>query len=382
MSEIERPGHERPGHERPGHERPGPVRHVLGTLWNGVTRVRIALSNILFLLIILFIFLAFRGQSPEPLPERAALLLNPVGSVVDQKTYVEPLALLLDDQSPQEREVLLGDMVDAILIAKDDPKITTLVMELDQMFRLGTSKSGEVAAAIAEFRETGKPVIAWSDSISQDQYLLASEADELIIHPMGGVVLEGFSNYQWYFADALDKLDVNVHVFRAGEFKSIAEPFLRNDMSEGEKAISRRWLENAWSNYTARVEARRELPEGAIDAFVDGFPEAVVNQGGDLAQTALAGKLVDKVMGRLYRRGGGCQRRGGLLRGGGFRELSAAAPARHRSDAGQASGRRDSRPRQYHGRRAAGGNHRLWHAWAADPGCGGRSGGGRHRVAR
>lgn len=279
-------------------ERPGPIRHVLGTLWNGVTRVRVALSNILFLLIILFIFLALRGQSPEPLPAQAALLLNPVGSVVEQKTFVEPLALLFDDRSPQEREVLLGDMVDAILVAKDDPTITALVMELDQMFRIGTSKSGEVADAIAEFRATGKPVIAWNDNFTQDQYLLAAEADELIIHPMGGVVLEGFSNYQWYFADALEKLDVNVHVFKAGEFKGIAEPFLRNGMSEGSREISRRWLEGAWQHYTTRVEARRELPAGSIDAYVDGFPDAVRQQGGDLAEAALAAKLVDRVMQR------------------------------------------------------------------------------------
>jgi protease-4 len=277
-------------------ERPGPIRHVLGTLWNGITRIRLAISNLLFLLIIILIFLAFRGQTPEPLPDRAALLLNPVGSVVEQKSYVEPLAVLLEERSPQEREVLLSDMVDAILMAKDDPKISALIMELDQLFSIGTSKSGEVAEAIAEFRATGKPVITWTDSLSQDQYLLASEADELIIHPMGGVVLEGFSNYQWYFADALEKLRVNVHVFRAGEFKSIAEPFMRNDMSEGEKEISRRWLESAWSHYTARIEARRELPEGAIDTYITSFPETMKENNGDMAAVALAGGLVDKVM--------------------------------------------------------------------------------------
>ncbi len=282
--------------ERRVQERPGPVRHVLGTLWTGLTKIRLALSNILFLLIIFLIIWAFQDTTPEPLPDTAALLLNPVGTVVDQKTFVEPLEVLLSDRAPQEREVLLGDLIDAILLAKDDPKISALVMELDQLFGIGTSKTSEVATAIEEFRASGKPVIAWNDSLSQSQYLLASEADELIIHPMGSVLLEGFANYQWYFADALEKFSVNVHVFKAGQFKSIAEPFQRNSMSEGEKAISRRWLDGAWAHYTSRVEARRELEAGAVNHYVNSFADLVEGNGGDLAATALTSGLVDRVM--------------------------------------------------------------------------------------
>lgn len=282
--------------ERRIEERPGPIRYVLGTLWAGITKIRLAISNLLFLLIIFLVIWAFQDTTPQPLPDSAALLLNPVGTVVDQKTFVEPLEMLLGDQAAQEREVLLGDMIDAILLAKDDPKITALVMELDQLFGIGTSKTSEVAAAIAEFRATGKPVIAWNDNLSQSQYLLAAEADELIIHPMGSVVLEGFANYQWYFADALEKFSVNVHVFKAGQFKSIAEPFQRNSMSEGEKAISRQWLDGAWAHYTDQVEARRQLPPGAINNYVNRFAEEVESNGGDLATTALATGLVDRVM--------------------------------------------------------------------------------------
>ncbi len=279
-------------------DRPGPVRRLLGWLWNGVTRVRVALSNLIFLALIALIFLALRDTAPEPLPNKAALLLNPVGTVVEQKSYVEPLAELFSDRSPRDREVLLADVIEAILIAKDDPKITALVMELDQLAGIGTSKTGEIAEAIAEFRATGKPVVAWNDAITQGQYLLASEADEIIIHPMGSLLLEGFANYQWYFRDALEKLMVNVHVFKAGQFKSIAEPFLRNDMSEGEKAISQRWLDGAWSNYTTTVESRRQLAAGAVDSYINRFPENVGANRGDLAETARELGLVDRLMTR------------------------------------------------------------------------------------
>ena len=280
-------------------ERPGPLRHVLGTLWEGLTRIRLALSNLLFLAVLVLIFLAFRGQTPEPLPDRAALLLNPVGTVVDQKSYTEPLALLFSDPVPQEREVLLGDLVDAILLAKDDPKITSLVMELGQLFGIGTSKTGEIARALEEFRATGKPVIAWADGFIQGQYQLAAQADTVVIHPMGSVLLEGFANYQWYFADALEKLSVNIHVFRAGELKAIGEPFLRNDMSEGTRESSGRWLNSAWDHYVDSIEQRRGLGAGAIDSYVNEFARRAAGAGGNLAQVALESGLVDQV---LYRR--------------------------------------------------------------------------------
>ena len=126
-------------------QKPGLLRRILGGLWSGLTRVRVALSNIIFLALILVIFFAFRDTAPAPLPEKAALLLNPAGTVVEELSYTEPLSLFLSDRAPEEREVLLDDMIDAILIAKEDPKITALVMELDQLQGIGTSKTGELA---------------------------------------------------------------------------------------------------------------------------------------------------------------------------------------------------------------------------------------------
>jgi len=123
-------------------------------------------------------------------------------------------------------------------MAAEDPAITALVMELDYLVFAGLSKTQEMVSAIETFRATGKPVIAVGDYYTQSQYLLASHADEIISHPMGGVVLEGFASYRNYFREALNKASVNMHVFRAGELKSAVEPFLRDDMSEEEKKVT------------------------------------------------------------------------------------------------------------------------------------------------
>jgi protease-4 len=279
-------------------DKPGVIKRVFSALWTGLTRLRLALSNVLFLLVILLLVALFSGRTPEPLPGQAALILNPAGSIVEQKSYVDPMTLLFSQPVPREREVLLRDVIAAIRAAKDDPAITSLVMELDGLWSVGISKTGEIAAALAEFRDSGKPIIAWGDSFTQTQYLLATEAETIIMHPMGGVLLEGFANYKWYFADALDKLSLNMHVFKAGDFKSVADPFEGNEMPAGEKEISQRWLDSLWSQYTGKVESARTLDQGSVDAYIGSFVEQLAVQGGDLAQWALTNGLVDQLQTR------------------------------------------------------------------------------------
>ena len=276
----------------------GLLRRFLSACWRGLTAFRLALSNIFFLVMLAIIYFVYMGGGPEPLPQRAALLLNPKGTVVDEKSFVPPLQALLGEASPAEHEVLLRDMIAAIEYARDDPAINSMVMELDSLASVGISKTLEIARAIESFKASGKPIVAVGDYYTQDQYLLASHADTIVMHPLGGVMLEGFSSYHNYFREALEKLSVSMHVFKAGEHKSIAEPFLRDDMSPGEKEITSRWLGGLWQNYTAVVEQQRELAPGAVDLYVENYALNLQAQGGDLAKTSMVAQLVDKLMGR------------------------------------------------------------------------------------
>jgi protease-4 len=260
--------------------------------------VRLALSNILFLLVLVVLYLLYAGGAPEPLPENAALLLNPMGVIVDETTQVDPLRALMGNPSPEDREILLQDLIEAIDYARDDPAINSLVMELDWLVYIGISKTQELVRALADFRATGKPIVAVGDYYTQDQYLLASQADAVIMHPLGAVALEGYASYRQYFREALEKLSINVHVFRAGEYKSAAEHILRNDMSPGEKAVTERWLGLLWRQYTASLEQDRELAEGSIDRYVNEYAALVSAYDGDAARMALEQGLVDHLLTR------------------------------------------------------------------------------------
>lgn len=278
--------------------KPSLWRCILSRIWGGITVFRLALSNILFLVMIAFIYFVYIGGAPEPLPEKAALLLNISGTVVDQKSEVNPLSALMSAPTPADHEVLLRDVIAAIDYAAKDPAINSLVMELDFLVSLGISKTQEILPALEKFRETGKPIVAIGDYYTQDQYLLASYADTVIAHPMGGVALEGYSSYNNYFREALKKVSVNVHIFRAGDHKSAVEPFVRDNMSPGEKKVTSRWLDNLWLQYTSTVEKQRDLPAGAVNNFVNNFTERLLSEGGNAAQAAVQAGLVDKLLGR------------------------------------------------------------------------------------
>jgi protease IV len=277
---------------------PSRLRRILSGIWRGITRVRLAMSNILFLVMIAFIYFVYIGGAPEPLPEKAALLLNMSGTVVDQRAEVNPLEALLGEPSPEQHEVLLRDVIESIDYAAKDPAINSLVMELDDLMYVGISKTQEIAPALEAFRKSGKSIVAVGDYYTQDQYLLASYANTVIAHPMGGVALEGYSSYRNYFHEALKKISVNVHIFRAGDHKSAVEPFMRDDMSPEEKEITSRWLDNLWGQYASIVEAQRKLAPGAVNDYVNNFSERLQSQGGDTAQAALQAGLVDKLLGR------------------------------------------------------------------------------------
>lgn len=272
------------------------LKRFFSGIWRAITVVRMALANLLFLALLVVVFMVLR-DSPEPLPERAALVLDPVGRVVDQRSRVEAAALLVE-VDPSAQEVVLTDLIDSVRYAAEDERITSLVLDLSGLVSIGQSRTTELAEAIEEFAATGKPVVAVADYFSQDQYRLAVEADTILMHPYGGVGLEGFSVYTNYFADALEKLSITVHVFRAGEFKSIAEPLLRSDMSEGERAVTQAWLDDLWRAYVTRVEDRRELDPGTLNALLADYPRYLTENDGDPAKLAKSLGLVDELMDR------------------------------------------------------------------------------------
>ncbi|MBN8463727.1 MAG: signal peptide peptidase SppA [Dechloromonas sp.] len=262
---------------------------------------------------------------PAPtVPQGAALVLRPTGSIVEQAVLDEPLALLRAGGVPGGRAVL-ADMLEAIRAARNDDRIGALVIDTDRLQSGGLSKLAELREAIAAFKASGKPVLARGDHFDQAQYYLASVADEVHLSPDGFVLLRGLARYGMYFKDALDKLGVKVHVFRVGEYKSFAEPFIRNDMSDEDRASSRDLLDGLWTQLRDDVSAARKLAPGALDAYVNGYRDILAAANGDAALAARNAGLVDQLSTRDQWRARLAERVGIDADGKDFRHIEADA---------------------------------------------------------
>jgi protease-4 len=174
-----------------------------------------------------------------------------------------------------------------------------LVLDLSAFSGARLTKLEDVRDAIVDFKTGGKQVIATADTYTQDGYYLAAFADEILVHEMGMVVLEGFGRYRMYLKDGIDKLGLDVHVFRVGEYKSAVEPYLRNDMSPEAREADSEWLGDLWRIYLDEVAAARGLSAASIDEYAQNLPRFVAAAGGDTARAALDAGLVDAALSRI-----------------------------------------------------------------------------------
>lgn len=231
---------------------------------------------------------------PEPeIPAGSALVLRPTGSLVEQVVFDRPFDLLAAGGAPAG-QTALADLLEAIRAAKDDARISALVLETDGLMAGGFSKLAELRAAMLDFKASGKPVLARGERFTQGQYYLASAADEVHLSPDGFVLLHGLARYGTYFKDALDSVGVKVHVFRVGEYKSFSEPFTRNDMSDEDRQASRDLLDGLWVLLRDDIAAARKLAPEVVDGHVHNYRDALAAAGGDTALAARNAGLIDR----------------------------------------------------------------------------------------
>jgi len=274
------------------------IGRVLHWIWGGLDGLR----KVLHLLLLLVLFSAAWGIFSRPIPlvpDKAALVIDPSGPLVEQLAgdpLERAIAEVLRQQPPQ---TLLRDVVDAIQAAADDDRISSLYLDLGSLEGGGLAKLQEVATAIEDFRATGKPVIAYGDYYEQGQYYLAAHADEIYLDPAGAAFVDGYANYGLFLKDALDKLSVDVNIFRVGEYKSAVETYSRNDMSPAEREESLVWLNSVWGTYKAGVAEARGFEPERVQAYADDAATALRRADGSFAKMALDAGLVTSLKGRF-----------------------------------------------------------------------------------
>lgn len=261
--------------------------------WHALTFFRRLVANVAFVALLVFLLSLVIGEKSAKIPESAVLVLAPAGVIVEQRSESLLSSELLGEDITAE--TVLKDVIDALDHAGQDPRIKAVLLDLTKLQGAGFSKLQDIGAALKRFRESGKPVIAASDLFMQRNYYLAAHADRVYLNPMGGVLLTGFGIYQNYYKSALDKLQVQFHVFRVGSYKSALEPFMRDDMSDFDRTANSALLEVLWASYKNDVAGQRRIDPTTIDDYVNHFPNRLAASRGETAQLALSFGLVDEL---------------------------------------------------------------------------------------
>ncbi|HEX8478272.1 MAG TPA: signal peptide peptidase SppA [Telluria sp.] len=272
------------------------IRRGFGMFWRALDATRRTIFNLIFLTIVIVILVAMFTGGAKPLADKTTLVLELKGELVEQHSATVRETLMSGIGAGEARRTIqLRDMLDVLDNAAKDSKITTVLLMLDEFDVSGMANLHEMGAALDRVRAAGKKVVAWGGSFDQKNYLIATHASEIYVHPMGMVMLEGFGRHRNYYRDALDKLGVTVNLIKVGTFKSFAEPYIGNGPSPA-AAEADAFLYNAlWANYTAEVEKFRKLPAGTIDRGIAALPETMTAASGNAAQVALNAKLVDGI---------------------------------------------------------------------------------------
>lgn len=273
-----------------------PLR-IVAAIWRGLDRLR-RLLHLLLLLTILLIVLASLIGERVLVPSKAALVIAPQGTLVEQLSGDALQRAFARARGTRIQETALRDVIDALRAARTDTRIKGVVLDLDGLGAAGLSKLQELAKELAAFKQSGKPVTAIGGDFTRDQYYLAAQADKIYMQPMGQVLIDGYSRFLPYYKSALDKFYVDYNVWTVGEYKSFVEPITRDNMSPQDKEASSVFLQALWGAYQADVTAARKLPGDALQRYADGAASLLAEAGGDTGKLAVDYGLVDELLTR------------------------------------------------------------------------------------
>ena len=231
----------------------------------------------------------FSSMSTEKftLQTNSVLNLRLDGTIEERIAEPDPFTSMLSSQYPSAMG--LNDIVSAIRKAKSNDNIKGIYLD-SRMVYASMATLKEIRDELENFKESGKFIVSYSDSYTQPGYYLSSVADKVAINPQGMLDLHGLSSTPIFFKDALDKLGIEMQIFKVGTYKSAVEPFTQNEMSQANREQVTSYLNDAWSFLRSDFAQARSLTIDEIDAAANNMP---------LLQTTdflLSANLVDTVL--------------------------------------------------------------------------------------
>ncbi len=261
-------------------------------VWHLLVAIKDGLVLLFMLMFFLMLYAALTARPSAGTLRDGALLIDLKGTVVEEPEVRDPLEGLFSG-GDQPREYRARDIVRAIELAAEDDHIKAVVLDLTQFMGGGLVTMQEIGAALDKVRAAKKPVLTYAMLYPDDAMMLAAHASEVWVHPLGGAFVMGPGGERVYYGGLMQRLKVNVHVFKVGTYKDAVEPYVLDKASEPSREARRALFGSLWEEWKGDVSKAR--PKANI-ALASGDPVGWFKAArGDAAQAALAAGLVDKV---------------------------------------------------------------------------------------
>ena len=279
------------------------AKSIITFVDNLLGKFRRVFLNIFTVLLLMLITLGIFGslgslfESDEIETEDQILYLEPNGVIVDKAINRNDLFEEFEIFGSSTNQIELENILKVINNAGTDDDLKAIYLDVDGLSAYFTSAL-KIADALYKARENGKEIIAYTSGLGTTNYLIASQANEVILEKdaYGSVLPFGFSRVRQYQKDFFENIKVDMNVYAAGDFKSGPEGFTRNDMSETDRLAWVEFITPVWEKYKAMMEKGRGFDSGTIQYIGDNYHLLATENGGDDNETALATGLVDKLM--------------------------------------------------------------------------------------
>lgn len=171
----------------------------------------------------------------------------------------------------EAKEMALTDILSAIKKAKENDDIKGIYIS-SGYFMASSASLTEIRDQLSDFKKSGKFIIAYADDYMQGGYFLSTVADKVIMNPQGSLNLQGLSANPTFYKGLLDKIGVEMQIFKVGTYKSAVEPFILDKMSDASKEQVGSYMNDIWSTILGQVSESRGISVERLNQLTDTLP--------------------------------------------------------------------------------------------------------------
>ena len=269
-------------------------KYVLAT----VIGIVVAGVVIMFLGVLTIFGLASSSDKDVVIEDNSVLMLELNGIISERTPESSPLDFLTQlTPMGEETTLSLDDITSAIKKAKENEDIKGIYL-LAGTLEAQPASVEAIRDALADFKESGKFIIAYADTYNQLEYYIASLADKVLLNPKGVLDWHGLAGMNIFYKDLMDKLGIEMQIFKVGTFKSAVEPYMLSEMSDANREQTAAYIGSIWQKFSDEVATSRNLSKDALNQIAE--EGAMFKTGEELMAAGLVDSLIYKNDMRVY----------------------------------------------------------------------------------